>query len=65
MVFGSNVNTMVPHQSLDLIAGFPDFNQSTGILDDKTPEPNKDLLLFDWRAKLWHSLHLLVVNWMQ
>merc|ERR1711968_245793 len=50
-VFGSNVNTMVPHQSLDLITGFPDFNQSTGILDDKTPEPNKDLLLFDWRAK--------------
>ena len=47
----SNVNVMVPHQSLDLIVDFPDFKQATGVLDDKTSEPNKDLLLFDWRAK--------------
>lgn len=50
-VVGSNVNVMVPHQSIDLIVGFPDFKQSSGILDDKSAEPNKDLLLFDWRAK--------------
>tara|TARA_B110000908_G_C10268367_1_gene467215 strand:+ start:912 stop:20987 length:20076 start_codon:yes stop_codon:yes gene_type:complete len=46
----SNHNTMVPHQGLDVITAFPSWDQ-VDILTDNEYEGNKDMLLFDWRAK--------------
>ncbi|MBT7242322.1 MAG: hypothetical protein HN879_02755, partial [Flavobacteriaceae bacterium] len=46
----SNVLTMVPHLGLNEITAFPDWTNE-GILTDTSLEKNKDLLLFDWRAK--------------
>ena len=46
----SNHNTMVPHQKLDVISDFPKWGQEN-ILSDSSYETNKDMLLFDWRAK--------------
>jgi len=46
----SNHNTMVPHQGLNVITAFPSWNQ-VDILTDSEYEGNKDMLLFDWRAK--------------
>ena len=46
----SNHYTMVPHQKLDVISDFPKWGQEN-ILSDSSYETNKDMLLFDWRAK--------------
>jgi hypothetical protein len=46
----NNHYTLVPHQRLNKITDFPDFNQHS-IGGDQVDEPNKDMILFDWRAK--------------
>ena len=46
----SSQHTMMPHQGLNSITNFPKWGQAD-LLDDTSYEPNKDMLLFDWRAK--------------
>ena len=48
---GNDVSSVnVPHQNLDLINGFPSWDDKDA-LGGALLEPNKDMILFDWRAK--------------
>ena len=46
----TSTQIMMPHQNLDKITAFPKWRQSN-LLPDNSYENNKDMILFDWRAK--------------
>ena len=46
----NDLSANVPHQTLDVINDFPSWDDKDA-LGGAALEPNKDLILFDWRAK--------------